>query len=472
MRRVLSILRHSLALERAAGPAPSRRPDERAFLPAVLEVTETPPSPSARWLTWTLVGFFCLALGWAWLGRVDEVAIAEGRTVASGRSKVVQPAESGIVTAIHVRDGQAVREGDVLIELDSTITGADRDRLRQDLLAAELNAARLTALLAATEEEGGESARDPLALFHPPAAAARNPARLAMQRALLLAEVEEQRARQANLREEIRRREAERATTEATIRRLGETIPLIQARADARGELARDGHGSRLIFLEARQLLVEAQHDRVIQTHRLAETDAAIAGLRSQLRTQAAEFARTRKAELSDAERQAAALAQEVVKAEQRQNQQRLLAPIDGTVQQLAVHTIGGVVQPAQQLLVVAPREDRLELEALVLNRDIGFVQPGQPAEVKLETFTFTRFGLVPGEVVSVSGDAIADERRGLVYAARIRLLEETITVNGQLAALVPGMAATAEIRTGSRRVLDYLLSPIARYRQEAMRER
>ena len=141
-------------------------------------------------------------------------------------------------------------------------------------------------------------------------------------------------------------------------------------------------------------------------------------------------------------------------------------------MQQLAVHTIGGVVQPAQQLLVVAPREDRLELEALVLNRDIGFVQPGQPAEVKLETFTFTRFGLVPGEVVSVSGDAIADERRGLVYAARIRLLEETITVNGQLAALVPGMSATAEIRTGSRRVLDYLLSPIARYRQEAMRER
>jgi hemolysin D len=473
MRRVLSILRHSLALERAAGPAPSRRPDERAFLPAVLEVTETPPSPSARWLTWTLVAFFCLALGWAWLGRVDEVAIAEGRTVASGRSKVVQPAESGIVTAIHVRDGQAVREGDVLIELDSTITGADRDRLRQDLLAAELNAARLTALLAATGAgDGADGGGDPVALFAPPAMASRNPARLAGQRALLRAEVEEQRARQAGLRDEIRRRQAERATTEAAIRRLGDTIPLIQARAEARGELARDGHGSRLIFLEARQLLVEAQHERIIQTHRLAEADAAIAVLLTQLRSQAAEFARTRQGELADAERQATALTQELVKAEQRQSQQRLLAPIDGTVQQLAVHTIGGVVQPAQQLLVVAPRDDRLELEALVLNRDIGFVQHGQLAEVKLEAFTFTRFGLVPGEVVSVSGDAIADERRGLVYAARIRLLEESITVNGQATPLVPGMAATAEIRTGSRRVLDYLLSPIARYRQEAMRER
>jgi HlyD family type I secretion membrane fusion protein len=161
-----------------------------------------------------------------------------------------------------------------------------------------------------------------------------------------------------------------------------------------------------------------------------------------------------------------------LVKAEQRQIQQRLLSPIDGTVQQLAVHTIGGVVQPAQQLLVVAPREDRLEMEALVLNRDIGFVQPGQPAEVKLETFTFTRFGLIPGEVISVSGDAIQDEKRGPVFAARIRLLQESIQVNGQLTPLVSGMSASAEIRTGSRRVLNYLLSPIARYQQEAMRER
>ncbi len=471
MKRVLAILRYSVALERSATGVQPRRPEEREFLPAVLEITETPPSPSARMLKWALISFFCLALGWAWFGHVDEVAIAEGRTIASGRSKIIQPAEIGIVTAIHVRDGQAVREGDVLIELDSTITAAERDRLRQDLVAAELNIARLIALLTATESDDGVTP-DPVVLREPPSAAARNPARLMMQRRLLLAEIEEQRSRQAGLREEIFRRQAERSTIEAAIARLNDTIPLIQARAEARGELARDGHGSRLVFLEARQLLVEAQHERVIQTHRQAEIDAAIAGLRTQLRTQAAEFVRTRRTELAEAERQAATLAQELVKAEQRQIQQRLLSPIDGTVQQLAVHTIGGVVQPAQQLLVVAPREDRLELEALVLNRDIGFVQPGQPAEVKLETFTFTRFGLIPGEVTSVSGDAIQDEKRGPVFAARIRLLQESIQVNGQLTPLVSGMSASAEIRTGSRRVLNYLLSPIARYQQEAMRER
>lgn len=465
MRRLLAILRHSLAIEREAAAQPRRNAEERAFLPAVLEITETPPSPTARVLTWALVGFFVTGLAWSWFGQVNEVAVAEGRTVASGRSKVVQPAEAGIVTAIHVRDGQAVREGDTLIELDSTITGADRERLRADWLAARLAIARLVALLAATEDGA-----DPLPLFVPPAEA--DPPAIASARALLLTEVAEQRARQAGFAEEIARRQAERLTTEATIRRLVEVIPLVQARAQARGELARDGHGSRLIFLEAQQQLVEAQHDRLIQAARLMEIDSAIAALRGQARTQAAEFTRTRKAELAEAERNAASLAQEVIKAEQRRSQQRLVAPIDGTVQQLAVHTVGGVVQPAQQLLVVAPREDRLEVEAMVLNRDIGFVQPGQRAEVKLETFTFTRFGLIGGEVVSVSGDAIPDEKRGLVYAARIRLDRESLAVNGRDTALVPGMTATTEINTGQRRVIDYLLSQLARYGHESLRER
>ncbi len=465
MRRILDILRESRGLERERARRGQYLADERAFLPAVLEVTETPPSPTARIIAWVLVGFVSIALLWAWIGRVNEVAVAEARTVASGRSKLLQPAEGGIITAIHVRDGQQVREGELLVELDTTITSAERDRLRTELLAARVQAARLRALLA-TMEEG----RDPLEAFAPPPETGAD--KRDRQRVLLLAEVAEQRARQAGFIEEIARRQAERVTTEAVVRRLTDIIPLIQARSDARATLARDGHGSRLIFLEQRQQLVEAQHDRVIQTQRMAEIDAAVTALQGQARAQAAEFLRARHAELTEAERQVATLSQELVKAEQRSVQTRLTAPIDGTVQQLAVHTVGGVVQAAQQLMVIAPRDDRLELEAMVLNRDIGFVQPGQSVEVKLETFTFTRFGLVPAEVVSVSADAIQDERRGLVYAARIRLLRDTIVINGRETALVPGMAATAEIQTGRRRVISYLLSPIARYGHEAMRER
>jgi hemolysin D len=467
MKRVLAILRQSLALEREAAKVPPRRAEERAFLPAVLEVTETPPSPTARVLIWSLALFLTLAITWSWFGRVDVVASAEGQTIPSGRSKVVQPLETGIVTAIHVRDGSRVREGDTLIELDTTIAAAERERARYELLAAQLTAARVRALLTTLDE--ADEGRV-IAAFVPPTGA--DAARVAAQRSLLLAEREEQRAKQASIAEEITRRQAERVTLEASIRRLDDTIPLIAARAEARGELARTGTGSRLIYLEAQQLLVETQHDRRIQGHRLAETDASVATLRAQLRSQIAEFIRTRSAELTEAERQAASFAQEFAKAEQRTVQHRLTAPIDGTIQQLAIHTVGGVVQPAQQLLVVAPAEDRVELEAMVLNRDIGFVRPGQRAEVKLETFNFTRFGLVPGEVISVSGDAIQDEKRGPVYAARIRLLQDHLTVDGRQAPITPGMAASAEIHTGQRRVLDYLLSPIAKYQHEALRER
>jgi hemolysin D len=149
-----------------------------------------------------------------------------------------------------------------------------------------------------------------------------------------------------------------------------------------------------------------------------------------------------------------------------------LLAPIDGVVQQLAVHTVGGVVTPAQPLVVIAPKDDPLEIEAVVLNRDIGFVEPGQDAEIKLEAFLFTKYGIIPGKVISVSRDAVQDEKQGLVYPARIALERATVDVNGRPMALGAGMAVTVEIKTESRKLIEYLLSPILRYRSESLRER
>lgn len=466
MKRALAVAREAIRQERAAPPKPRRTRDELAFLPAVLEVTETPPSPTARWLAASLCVFMTIALAWAWFGHVDMVASAEGRTVPSGRSKLVQPPEAGVVRAIHVRDGQIVRQGEPLIELDPTTSEAEAARLRHERDVAQLAVLRLRALLALADG----AAADPGQLFSPGATQDRGLA--AAQLALLRSEWAEHLARRASIAEELTRRAAEQATVEAAVRRLDEVIPLIRARTDARGELARAGVGSRLVYLEARQQLAEAEHERVIQQRRIAELDAAVSALRVQRVALDAEFARTRRAELAEAERQLASLTQELLKAEQRQAWQSLTAPIDGQVQQLAVHTVGGVVQAGQQLLVVVPQDDGLEVEAAVLNRDIGFVRPGQAVQIKLETFMFTRYGLVPGEVISVSRDAIQDERRGLLFAARIRLLRSSIQVDGRETPLAPGMNVTAEIRTGDRRVLDYLLSPIMRYRQESLRER
>lgn len=209
-----------------------------------------------------------------------------------------------------------------------------------------------------------------------------------------------------------------------------------------------------------------------IQKSRLDELSAALQEGRNQRTALTAETRRLTLDSLTDGEQKASTLAQERVKAESRGQLMTLTAPVDGTVQQLAVHTVGGVVTPAQPLLVVVPREHALEVEAFLENKDIGFVAAGQEAVVKIETFPYTKYGTVPATVAHVSDDAIADEKKGLVYAARVRLGQTAIRVEEKLVNLSPGMAVTVEIKTGRRRVIEYFLSPLLQYKDESLRER
>ena len=382
--------------------AQERRGEELAFLPAALEIVETPPSPIGRKIGLTIILLFCAALVWAWWGTIDIVASATGKIVPSGRTKVIQPFETGVVRSIRVQDGQAVKAGDVLIELDPTVNAAERDHLRNDLLAEQLNIARLRAALA-----GGD---DPVSDFAPPADA--DPSLISSQRQLLVNQVTEHRAKIAALSRQQTQKEAEQATTAATIRKLETLIPIIQPRVDIRKTLMDKELGSKLTYYEVLQLLVEQQEELSVQKSHLREADAAVAAIAETRGQAAAEFRRTLSDELVKAEQKANGLAQDLIKAEQKTKLQLLTAPVDGVVQQLAIHTVGGVVTPAQSLLVVVPSDSRLEIEAMVSNRDIGFVQPGHEAEIKIDTFNFTRYGLLHGQVLSVSQDAIIRERQ------------------------------------------------------------
>jgi hemolysin D len=423
---------------------------------------------------------FGVAIAWASLGTADIIASAQGKIVASGRSKVVQPFETGVVRAIHVKDGQQVKAGEVLIELDPTISAAETRRLEGDLTAVLLDIARLRAALA----EG-----DSLAAFQAPPQATEG--LIATQRELLLDQTAEQRAKLLSLDEQRAQREAGAATYRATIAKLEAVIPLLQQRVEIRKFLFEREVGSKVVYLENLTELVQQQKELDVQQTRLREAEAALAAIivtRSQVE---AEYRRQRRGELATAEAKAAGLAQEVVKASEKSRLQSLKAPVEGVVQQLAVHSVGGVVTPAQQLLVVVPLESRLEIEAMVLNRDVGFVRPGQNAEVKIDTFSFTKYGLLHGTVSDVSADAIernkqpsASDAKGnmdsnsepqgreLVYAAHIRLDRTDMDVDGRAVPLSPGLAVTVEIKTGEQRVITYLLSPLLRFRQEGLRER
>jgi hemolysin D len=460
-----------------------RRAEEIAFLPAALEITETPPSPIGRAIGFSLIALACVVLAWSAWGTVDIVASAPGKVVSSGRSKVVQPFETGVVRAIHVQDGQSVRAGDVLIELDPTVNAAERDRLHDDLTAERLNVARLRAALA-----GGEDASADLV-----APAEADPLLVATQRQLLANQVREHRAKLAALARQQAQKEAEQQTAAATIHKLEVLIPVTQQRVDIRKTLMEKEIGSKLTYYETLQLLIEQQQELGVQGSRLHEAEAAVAAIRETRAQAAAEYSKSLSDELAKSEQKANGIARDLTKAQQRTRLQQLTSPVDGVVQQLAVHTVGGVVTPAQSLLVIVPNDTRLEIEAMISNRDIGFVEVGQSAAVKIDTFNFTRYGLLDGRVLSVSQDAIIHDRpqeRGadralgtqhdssepngqeLSYSARISLDRTQMQVDDRLVSLAPGMAATVEIRTGSRTIMSYLLSPLSRYRHEIMRER
>jgi hemolysin D len=462
---------------------PTRTKEELAFLPAALEIVETPAPILVGAVSTILIALFCIALAWALVGHIDIVASATGKIVPNGRTKIIQPFEAGVVRAIHVTDGQAVKAGESLIELDPTIDDAERNHIESDLLTAQLDIARLTAALSADA--------DPVASFHPPEGA--SPAQTSSQQQFLRHQVDEHLAKIAAIDQQIVQKRTERETIGATIQKLEAVIGVLQQRVEIRQTLYDRSVGSKANYLEVLQASVETKEELNVEKSRANEAEAALATLQQAKVQTDAEYYRTLAGELVEAQRKAAGFSEDLIKAQQRSKLQVLTAPVDGVVQQLTMHTVGGVVTPAQALLVIVPTESRLEIEAMVSNRDIGFIHVGQQAEIKVDTFNFTHYGLIHGRVLSLSQDAISRDKpqdksskadagtvanssepsgQELVYSARIGMDRTQMQIDENLVNLTPGMAVTVEINTGSRSIMSYLLSPLMRYRQESLHER
>ncbi|WP_282244141.1 HlyD family type I secretion periplasmic adaptor subunit [Stenotrophomonas sp. PS02300] len=459
--RYLGVFRAAWASRREMD-TPVRHADERAFLPAHLELIETPASPTARWTMRVIIAFFVVALLWAGIGKLDIVAVAPGRMVVDSRTKIVQPADTAVVRRILVRDGQKVRAGEPMIELDATATGAELVQVRKTLIEARLASLRLAAL-----DKAIDSGTTPQL-----APAADVPAeRFAAEQALANSQFDALQAKRHNLLATIGQRRAELQTTRDVIQPLSESARISKVRAEDYGRLVEGRYVGRHEYLLREQERIAAERELATQRNRLREIESALSAAEEELSVLVTDFRRQTRDELREAEQQIAQGTPELAKADQRDRLMTLRAPVDGTVQQLAVHTVGGVVTPAQELLAVVPQE-ALEVEASVLNKDIGFVRPGQPVTVKIESFPYTRYGYLTGKVVSVSHDAAQDEQLGLVFPARIRLDGSTLDIDGVVVAMSAGMTLSAEIKTGKRRVIDYLLSPLQQHGQEALRER
>ncbi len=436
--------RHELA-------GPRRLTDEIAFLPAALSLQETPVHPAPRRAAYAICALFVIALLWSVLGKIDIVAVAPGRIVVSERTKTIQPLEVSVVSKVLVKDGDSVKAGQVLVELDNTTANADKNSVAEQLRVADSEAQRTTALVGALSTgRAPRTAGD----------------------AQLNAEWQDITARLAKLDAEQRRREAEAATVLEAIAKLEATLPLAKQReADVKG-LAEQGFMNQHAGQDRTRERIELERDLALQRARLAEAQAAEVESRYNKAAYRAEAQRMLWERQAQAQLKRDQLAQERSKTEQRSRLTQLTAPVDGTVQQLAVHTAGGVVTEAQVLMIVVPKDAEVTAEVVLENKDVGFVSAGQLAEVKLEPFPFTRYGTVHAIVTNLSADAVADEKRGAIFPATLKLQQTHLDVDGKRITLAPGMNLSAEIKTGQRRVIDYLLSPVQRAGTESLRER
>ncbi len=431
---------------------------ERQFLPAQLEIIETPASPIGRTIGGVIILLFVLAVIWASVGKIDIVAIAQGKIIPSDHTKVIQPFETSKIKAIHVSEGQQVKKGDVLIALDATDSSADQARLHNEYQAKQLKAARLQALIAGEQH------------YHAPENI--DPAVVALQQQLLSDQHKEQQARIQTSQLAIEQQQAALAATELNITRLEETIPLLEERAKAVKQMHEKKFVSRVQYLEIEEQRINKVQELAAQRQQLIKDQAALASAKQHHAVIQSEFNKTQQAELAEVQTQIHSLAEELAKAKNRTGNQNLTAPINGVVQQLAVHTVGGVVTPAQTLMVIVPQQAILEVEAWVENKDIGFVDTQQKAEIKVEAFPFTKYGTIDAKVVNLSKDAIHIENTGYVYAARLSMARSIIDVGNKQVHLSPGMNVTVEIKTGQRRLIEFFLSPLLRGMKESAKER
>ncbi len=430
---------------------------ERDFLPAADALRDTPPHPAPRWLLGAILLLAASTLVWATFGRLDMVSVAEGKVLAVGLSKPIQTDVTAVVSALHVQEGQRVRAGQLLLEFDPSATASELAKVEDQRLTAQLDEARANALLQTLDG----TAQAPPPLDAPPALRAQWQSRLQAQQAEL-------RAARAGAVSTVAERDAEIAAIRANITALRESLPISREMAADYKRLLAGKYVARHAWLERERLALEQQQQLAAQQARLVQAEASRSQAAQQLQQLDAQSRSQLLAQSQASSQRLSELDQDLRRLRQRDALTRLTAPVDGIVHQLAVTAPGAVVTPAQPIMQIVPADAPTEIEAFLANRDIGFIRPGQPVNIKVDTFDFTRFGMLSGHVATLSPDAIADPQRGPVYAVRIRLdPRQSVRLD-----LAPGMSVRAEIRTGRRRILQYFLSPLQRRLDETARER
>ena len=431
------------------------------FLPSMTVTMQRPPSLHARFISVLIMLFVIITLLWLFFSKVDIVISAQGKVVPSGNIKVVQAVEQGVVKRILIKDGQFVKKGQSLIEMDTTNSDADEQQLLNKLQKAQLTVNRLKIELGQKETDEFGIKVD-------------NPDLVRTEKALLRANQTQFKEQNKQLRFELDQARATLGAAQLEVGKLDTEINFNQKQFIQKTRQSKEGLIARTEVDMAEMTLKTSQGERAVQLKRVREAKGRYESATEKLQASLAEHQSDLYQQLTDSEYQLQEAMQEMVKAEQIKGHQTLKAPVDGFIQQLAVHTVGAVVTRADKLLVIIPEDATLEVEASVLNKDIGFVDTNQVVNVKVDAFEYTRYGMLKGELDWVASDAILDEQKGPIYPSRIKLnfFKLPRKVNDREALLQAGMSITADIVIGERRLIEYFSGPLLRYKDESLNER
>jgi hemolysin D len=463
---------------------------DQEFLPAALEILETPPSPVMTSLIWLLTAFVVTALLWAWFGRIDIIAMAQGKIQPPGRVKIVQPVEAGKVSEIKVTNGDHVAKGDVLISFEPDEAKADVDNLELATLGFEAEILRRGAAVESVRDISGQ--RQFAAINWPEHIPQTTRQR---EESVLTADLSQLSAQVSAIdaQADVKRSEQQRLTL--TIEAQTNLVATLQKRVDMRAGLVPSGAGSKASVFDSQEVLQRETAILVGEKGQLGEAENSIKSFAAERQKQVQSFLAENVQKRSEASKQHDDYSERLVKVRNRLKHMTLYSPADGTVQASNVFTIGQVVTAGQEIMRIVPSDAKLEVEAYLPNKDIGFVELGQEVTVKVESFPFTRYGMLTGHVTRLAHDAIplpeasqiegnptqsnstatfagAQRTQNLVFPIIISLDKPELIVDGKPVPMSPGMTVSAEIKTGNRRILEYVFSPLAETASESMKER
>jgi hemolysin D len=426
--------------------------EEAEFLPAALAVQETPVHPLPRIAMYLLISIIVLALIGSYIFKIDVIVSAPGQIISTGQKKSIQALESSVVKKIYVNEGELVKAGDVLLELYVPGFETDTEKINIEILHSENENHQNSKFL----EYINNKNTNPLGLD---------------KNNLLTSKVVEYEAKINRILAELESKKSELEATKRQAQKFSEALPIIQQKLNDYKELEQKGYIPRHAVLDQQQLLTDTKAELDIQQSKINNANSQIKQTQLTLESYRSELKRTTLEQIRDADTKLKLNSQELKKTTDRDTSLFIKAPVDGYVHQLVSNTLGGVVAATQTMMYIVPTDDLLEVEIKLENKDVGRLKQGMDAQVKIDTYPFTKYGTVNGKLRVISADAILDEKKGLLYSARVSLLSKSIMTNGRENKLSTGMTTVVELNVGKRRVIEYFLDPFKKNMSESLRE-